>query len=40
MAESLIETNMMIRALNARIDKIEADLDYHVHLVGDLPHNI
>ena len=40
MAESLIEMNSMIHDLKAKIDKIEVDLDYHVHLVGDLPHNI
>jgi hypothetical protein len=40
MAESLIEMNAMIYALKLKIDKIEVDLDYHVHLVGDLPHNI
>ena len=40
MAESLIEMNAMIYALKAKIDNIESDLDYHVHLVGDLPHNI
>jgi len=37
---SLIELTDMIRELKAKIDKIEDDLDYHVHLVGDLPHNI
>ena len=40
MAESLIEMNTMIHDLKSKIDKIESDLDYHVHLVGDLPHNI
>ena len=40
MAESLIEMNTLVHELKSKIDKIENDLDYHVHLVGDLPHNI
>jgi superfamily II RNA helicase len=40
MAESLIEMNMLIHDLKTKIDRIEHELDYHVHLVGDLPHNI
>ena len=40
MAESLIEMNELIHDLKSKIDRIEAELDYHVHLVGDLPHNI
>ena len=37
---SLIEMAGIIKELEARIDRIEDDLDYHVHLVGDLPHNL
>ena len=40
MAESLIEMNALIHDLKVKIEKIEVELDYHVHLVGDLPHNI
>jgi hypothetical protein len=40
LAESLIEMNTMIHDLKVKIDRIENELDYHVHLIGDLPHNI
>jgi len=40
MAERLIEMNTLIHDLKSKIDRIEDELDYHVHLVGDLPHNI
>jgi hypothetical protein len=38
--DSLIELTAMVIELREKIDMIENELDYHVHLVGDLPHNI
>jgi len=38
--DSLTELTALVIELKAKIDRIENDLDYHVHLVGDLPHNI
>jgi hypothetical protein len=36
----LRELEAMVIELKERIDKIENNLDFHVHLVGNLPHNI
>lgn len=36
----LIEMTAMMKEMRDRLEKIEIDLDYHVHLVGDLPHNL
>jgi hypothetical protein len=38
--DSLTELTALVIELKAKVDRIENDLDYHVHLVGDLPHNI